>query len=470
MIKQNRNALIFTINTHERACFDVGTDCKSAPASGNTAGYVPNTGQYLYDANANMTYDPSKKINVSYNHLNLPRLVEFDNDDHITYTYTATGSKLRKTVTSWKTTTGGTTDYSGQFLYQDNELMAIFTPNGRLVPVQYNDETFWKHEYNLTDHLGNVRVVFAAHNHGQPEVMQQTSYYPFGMTLQQQNFGGVQSQPNKLLYNSKELQDDELAGVSLDWYDYGARMYDAQIARFHSVDPLAEKYFYQSPFTYAVNNPIRYIDFLGMGPRDMEDVLKAMGIKQGYTITTNSETQVTTISRTEVTQHPEKMSTNSEANYLMSETMFTIDGDGNTVSVISTESEINATFTAEQDELFNRREVADVKTEQTSSKAFGAKFEPDKVSKLTKSDPIANGVSNLIKSPNSNEFFSGSMSLPGTPTYSKIAQSISNMGGFGLITGTKIHNGVKLNINFNKAKSAEKKLLRLSSKTPVLKM
>jgi YD repeat-containing protein len=42
-------------------------------ASGNTAGYAPNSGQYLYDANANMTYDPSKKITVSYNPLNLPR-------------------------------------------------------------------------------------------------------------------------------------------------------------------------------------------------------------------------------------------------------------------------------------------------------------------------------------------------------------------------------------------------------------
>jgi hypothetical protein len=46
---------------------------------------VSNTGQYLYDANAYMTYDPSKKITVSYNPLNLPRLVEFDNNDFIEY-------------------------------------------------------------------------------------------------------------------------------------------------------------------------------------------------------------------------------------------------------------------------------------------------------------------------------------------------------------------------------------------------
>ncbi|MBU1579580.1 MAG: hypothetical protein KJ754_09145 [Bacteroidetes bacterium] len=80
--------------------------------------------------------------------------------------------------------------------------------------MQYNDETFWKHEYNLKDHLGNTRIVFTAHSHGQPEVMQQTSYYPFGMTLQQQNFGGAFNQRNKLLYNGKELQDDELGRLS----------------------------------------------------------------------------------------------------------------------------------------------------------------------------------------------------------------------------------------------------------------
>jgi RHS repeat-associated protein len=154
----------------------------------------------------------------------------------------------------------GSTDYSGSFLYQDNELSCIFTPVGRIVPMQYNNETFWKHEYNLKDHLGNTRIVFAAHPHGQPEVMQQTSYYPFGMTLQQQNFGGVQSQPNKHLYNSKELQDDELAGVSLDWYDYGARMYDAQIGRWHVVDPHAERYASWSPYNYVYNNPINGID------------------------------------------------------------------------------------------------------------------------------------------------------------------------------------------------------------------
>ena len=48
--------------------------------------------------------------------------------------------------------------------------------------------------------------------------------------------------------------------------DYGARFYDPAIARFTTIDPLAEDYSFQTPYAYAANNPIRYIDFMRMGP------------------------------------------------------------------------------------------------------------------------------------------------------------------------------------------------------------
>ena len=198
--------------------------------------------EYSYDANGNLTKDLNKGISgITYNFLNLPNAVTFSDGSTITYTYGADGTKLRTVHKIGSTTT--TTDYCGNVIYENGVQKLLLTEEGY---VTLSDS---KYHYYLKDHQGNNRVVIS-----QSGTVEETNhYYPFGGA-----FASTSNvQPYK--YNGKELDSKK----GLNWYDYGARHYDAALGRFTTNDRFAEKYYSMSPYQYGANNPVNNIDVNG---------------------------------------------------------------------------------------------------------------------------------------------------------------------------------------------------------------
>jgi RHS repeat-associated protein len=223
----------------------------SAPTASHSQGFLDgNTtgGDYNYDLNGNMTQDKNKGITqITYNHLNLPQKI-VGGSQTIEYIYSANGQKLQK-----KAPNNEITRYSGNFIYESTSLKQVLHSEGY---IDMNGTPTY--HYYLKDHLGNNRMVVNQSG----TVVQQTDYYPFGMT-----FNKSGSSDNKYLYNSKELQEDAIGNGMLDWLDYGGRgNYDPQLGRFHSMDILTEAFSSQTPYAYAANNPVLYIDYMGLSP------------------------------------------------------------------------------------------------------------------------------------------------------------------------------------------------------------
>jgi RHS repeat-associated protein len=130
----------------------------------------------------------------------------------------------------------------------------------QVMPCDGYAQVYVGNESNVEVWFDDLRI---AHYHGLQ--VQENHYDPYGLALVGVDRTAGIRPLNLYQFNGKEKQVD----FGLNWNDYGARMYDGQIGRWHTVDPLTNKMRRHSPYNYAFNNPIRFIDPDGMQARSV---------------------------------------------------------------------------------------------------------------------------------------------------------------------------------------------------------
>ncbi|TYP76140.1 DUF6443 domain-containing protein [Aquimarina intermedia] len=281
----NTEATLFGAMDYLNYRYDTGNKLLAVTDSGNTTfGFKDgnSTGDdYAYDANGNMTSDANKGITgITYNHLNLPETVTVNSAAHtgnISYIYDATGAKLKKISTEGSSLT---TEYAGNYIYERDTLQFFNQPEGYIEP---NALGGYDYIYQYKDHLGNIRLSYSDKDRDGMidllrnnvdvdgdgdlghEIREEKHYYPFGM---QQQLGvdhpssAISGIPHRYGFNRKEEQDE----LGLGWLDFSARNYNPELGRWMNLDPLAEQMRRHSPYNYAFDNPLRFIDPDGMKP------------------------------------------------------------------------------------------------------------------------------------------------------------------------------------------------------------
>ena len=275
-------------------------------SSNNINGYEGSDGLIEYDLNGNMTVMPDKGItNISYNYLNLPTIVN-QRGNESRYTYRADGKKVQRvfTLNNAQGTSVTTTEYLGGFHYTPSKSLVIGTAleekdaatvaastagqeevfqntwldtyeevnetNAAPQPVSTmalsffpTSEGFYDYRkkqyiYQYKDQVGNIRLSYAKNTtSNEVEVIDQNDYYPFGLNFVQASEFSAVGSPLNYKFGGKELQESGM-------YDFEARNYMPDVARWFGSDPLAELAPNLSPYRYAFNNPISFTDPTGM--------------------------------------------------------------------------------------------------------------------------------------------------------------------------------------------------------------
>lgn len=231
---------------------------------------VKTTGaEYEYDENGALIMDANRGITrIEYDMLDNPTLIQFSDGSQTEYVYTSAGEKLRtihrtatpnitiamgekKDLTKEEILEADSTDYIGNFIFENGK-PSRYLFGGGYYTYAAPKAGYSNYHYFLTDHLGNNRVV----ENENDSIEQVTHYYPFGGVYAD---AGLNANMQKYKYNGKEL--DQMHG--LNSYDYGARQYYPTVPIWDRMDPLSEKYYHLSPYSYCGGDPINRVDLHG---------------------------------------------------------------------------------------------------------------------------------------------------------------------------------------------------------------
>ena len=226
--------LNYTYNTNSNKILKVDDVSTETASFKDVAG-----NDYTYWADGSLRSDANKGITeIQYNYLKKQSKITFANGKIISYQYDASGKKLKETSGSV------ITDYVGNTIYKNNTLYQITHDEGRIVDGIY--------EYNITDHLENLRVAFKD-SLGIAKIVQSNAYGVWGEDLPTLKYLNT-PKINNFGYLKREFQ------VETGYTDLVNRQFDNIIGRFTSLDPIIEGQEHLSLYQYGWNNPLRYTD------------------------------------------------------------------------------------------------------------------------------------------------------------------------------------------------------------------
>ena len=217
---------------------------------------------FTHEANGNTTADGRANLTFTYNLLNLPETVTSGNTQTATYHWLADGTKYKVTdpagngmiyagdLTYTVTVSDGNTTYALESAEASVDGTARFLKNGTAMTPYYT----------IRDHLGSVRTIVNASG----TVVERNDYYPFGSRT---TFGASYATlaSNRQKFSGKEDQST-IGSSTLQYLDFGARMYDSRLVRWSTYDPMAEKYYGINPYVYCNGDPVNLVDIEGGHP------------------------------------------------------------------------------------------------------------------------------------------------------------------------------------------------------------